>query len=248
MSLNFNSAGSGRRVNHGSAAGLDDLAVDGTMTVWAWVYREADGSNQMVMGKDGAYPSGWIFLCDNPSAEGNIRLIVFRGATFGNATDFVSNASNVVALNTPTFIAATLDTGAGTYVKLYKGTVASDVAEVSGYTTSTNGTGAASTDASYDMMVGNLQRTLNTPFLGRIHRGGVVNSVLTQAQLLSIQRATSISGCNVTNTQLLFNYDDDPTVDHSGNGNTGTVTSAVDDADLAFASPPNTTNFFQFFN
>src|SRR5688572_23886818 len=79
MALSFNSAGTNRRVNHGSAAGVDNIARGaGTFTMYAWARRQANGTTQGIIAKDGAGLTGPLFFIDNAPSEGCLRLIVWR--------------------------------------------------------------------------------------------------------------------------------------------------------------------------
>lgn len=216
---------SGQYVDCGSAASLDNLCyTGGAMTVWAEIYRTGDGSNQHLFVKDNVFPSGWIFMIDNLSAEGNLRLLVPHTTTM---MDYISNSSNVVALNTWTFVAATFDAGVTPQGRVYMGSATSPLAEVSGYTNAIDGVGTMYDDAAHNVYIGNVQRATAYPFFGRIGPCGVLNRALTVGELQQLQfsKRRNRAGCvllprlggNGTSTQP----------DFSGNGNTGTVTGAT---------------------
>lgn len=232
MSRNFQS---GQFVNHGTAAGLDDLAA-ASFTVWAWVFRGDNGSNQEVVTKDGnngGTACGWNLVLDNSLAEGQIRFVVFRVTT---VTDFTSNASNVVALYTPTFVAATFNDAASPKVTLIRGTASAAAAEVSGYSVSDAGTGALISDAPASLYVGNIQRADTNPFGGQVQMGGIIRgSVLTAAQLETIRAATrtavdtdvTLSNARALFThELVWHYKDGNVSDRTANAHNGTVTGA----------------------
>jgi hypothetical protein len=230
MALDFDSAASNRKVNHGSGATTDNIAgAAAGITVWAWIYRTSDGGNQFIITKDNSTTTGWNFMVDNASAtEGRLRFIVWRTTR----TDFYS-VGGIVPPNTWTFVAATYDTALGTPMDLYSGALATVPTEVSGYTFTQNGSGSHGTDAASDLRVGNAQRTDNTPFRGRIARGGAIARRLTLAEIQDLWSRSRWLGtpmrANVANTFLLFDYINTSNVtDLSGNGNNGTVTSAVD--------------------
>ena len=223
--LDFDSAGSDRKVVHGSDAELDDLPATG-MTVWAWVYRTSDGANQEIVTKDNSFPSGWDFVVDNESAEGGIRLVAFRTNNTNTNWADASSAANETTLNTWRFVAGTVDIdGSSPLVKLYSGGLLSTVREVSSYFRQQDGTGSYLSDASHNLWVGNLQRSNALPFRGKIARGGIVNRALSVGELRQIQFG---SRSNVLGTVLLFDYFGTGTQpDRSGNRNSGTVTSAI---------------------
>jgi hypothetical protein len=233
MALNF---ASGQYVNAGSATSLDELATINTaFTVWAWVYRTSNGGNQHIMTKDGSFPSGWAFICDNSPGEGTLRFVVFKTSTGSNWADYVSVAGQI-PLNTWTFVAAyhSSDVAGASTMKLYVGGLGTNAAEPTYNLQQAGSNGAPSTDAAYNLYVGNLQRATTFPFLGRIARAGVVRRALTVDEIRQIQFGT-IPQCNVPNTLMLLDLHGTGTQnDHSGNGNTGAVTSAtvVDHAPL----------------
>jgi hypothetical protein len=229
MALDFNA--SGRYVSHGSPAALDDIpSTYGALSVWAWVRRTANGANQHIITKDGAFPSGWSILADNLSAtEGRLRFLVFRGATDANWTDFIS-ASAVIPLDRDIFVAAVHDeSGSGsTRVRLYVGSLTEPATEITSFTRSQGGSGSATSDAAYNLYVGNLSRATTLPFKGAIARAGVHGRILTLDQLRRIQRTAWIERVRDIGPGCLLAADyltGDPTQrDHSGRGHHGTVT------------------------
>ncbi len=222
MALDFTTSGS--RVDCGSDTSVDNLCSTGlALTTSAWVYRTAGGTNQAIITKWNTGATGWAFLSDNITADGQIRLLVGRATT---NTDFSSNSSNVLTADTWHFVAATFDDAASPKVKLYRGSLSTPVAEVSGYATTTAGTGALVADAGANLWVGNFQVSSSLVFKGRIARAGVVNRVLTLDDLRRIQYAT-VGQCNITGTKLLLDIHGTGTQpDLSGNLNNGAVTTA----------------------
>lgn len=229
MALDFSA--SGRFVSHGSAASLDDIPFGGAMTVWAWVYRASNGGNQTILSKFSTYPAGWTFTGDNATVEGEMRFVLFGndvGAT--DWTDVISG-TGVIALNAWTFVAGTFDDATSPEAKLFAGSLTSAVAEVPSYFRQQDGTNSPTSDAAANLYVGNTQISTANVFLGSIARAGVVNRALTLGELRQIQYA-SISQCNVSGTRLLVSLGGSGVTqaDLSGNGNNGTVTSAVNAA------------------
>lgn len=220
MSLNF-AASTSARVDHGSGASLDNL---NPVTMWAWVYRTANGSNQEIITKDGALNTGPLFIVDNAPGEGALRL--FRWMT-GTNTDFASTAG-AVPLNVQMFVAMTYDSSLATFVDLYTGTLVRPVTEVT-YSTAINGTGTIEDDSASLLYVGNVQRSPTSNFKGRIGWYGVVNRRLTQGELEQIRTAPTIYDCRVSGTVLLSGWQDTTAtqIDVSGLGNHGTVTAAT---------------------
>lgn len=220
MSLNF-AASTSARVDHGSAASLDNL---NPLTFWAWVYRTANGANQEVITKDGAVNTGPLFIVDSSPGEGTLRF--FRWMT-GTNTDFASPAG-AVPLNMPMFVAVTYDSSLATFVDLYTGTLVRPVTEVT-YTATINGTGTIEDDSASLLYVGNVQRAPTSNFKGRIGWYGVLNRRLTQGQLEQIRTAPTIYDALLPGTVLLSGWQDTTAtqIDLSGLGNHGTVTSAT---------------------
>jgi len=219
MSLLF-AATTTDRVDYGSPAILDDLHAS-TFSGWAWVYRTANGTNKHVMTKDNSGPNGWGFVVLNTAAEGTISLVVQRNTT---GTQYTSDASNTIPLNTWCLIGFSYDPAGSPQVRLYIGTLTTAIAEVSGYSLTTAGSGTAKTDATANLYVGNLQRANTNSFTGRIARAGLSTSLLTAADFQRIQYAdaftlppgtvwaSEIWGIGTSNFDL------------TGTGNNGTVT------------------------
>lgn len=210
---------SGGYVDHGSGADLDDLGA-GSFSVWAWVYRTANGGNQHIITKDGSFPSGWALVADNGVGEGEARFIVWRST----ATDFIS-ASGEIPLNTWTFVCAayTKDPASGNEVAIYIGGINTPASEPS-YTTAQDGVGAINADAAYNLYVGNLQRATTLPFLGRVALPGVAKRRLTLKEAREIQYRT-LARDAVPDTLLLPDYQGlGEQEDLSGNGHHGSTT------------------------
>lgn len=232
MALNFDSAGSARRVDHGSGATLDNIPTGGVMTVWLWVYRTSDGNNQHLVTKDATSPRGWLWAVTNGGAEGNQTFLIVRPTP----TLFVCTGGQI-ALNTWHFVAVTYDDAASPEAHMYVGSLSGAVAEVSGYSTTDDGSGTPTDEGTAVCYVGNLQRSTNAPFRGRIARGGIIARALNSSQLEALRTAT-LADCNVTDTKLLFDYSGTGTqIDYSGNSNTGTVTSATEADHVPMPTP-----------
>jgi len=220
---------SGRLIDHGSAASLDDLPVSGILAVWAWIWRLADGTNQHIITKRNA--QGWVLSVVTATGEGALRLVVERNTT---DTNYISN-TGIVALNTWTFVGAYFNDAATPKIKLFWGTPSTDVAEVGSYTTSDAGSGSVKADAASNLYVGNIQVATTLPFLGMIQRGGVIQPASTPdaTYFEALRVATATSVLNVAGTKLLFDYQDGDLSDRSGNGNNGTATGATTNELLA---------------
>jgi len=118
MALNFDSAGTGRRVAFGSSSELDDLPNSG-MTVWAWVYRTSDGGNQFVISKGATYSTGWQFQVDNSNIEGGLAMV----AGLSGGASYTTGNTAAAPLNTWAFLAATIDPATNPDGHLYYGSL-----------------------------------------------------------------------------------------------------------------------------
>lgn len=221
------------RADFGSPAALDNLHAS-TFSGWTWLYRTGNGTNQHVITKDQTSYSGWDLVLLNSPGEGAVSVLVFRNTS--NA-QFTSNGSNLVALNTWTFVGWSYDPAGSPQIRIFKGDLGATVAEVSGYATTTAGSGTAKDDSGANLYVGNLQRANTNPFKGRIARVGLATGLLAAADFQRIQFTTAPetrpSGF-VWGSELL---DTGTQVDLSGAGNNGSVTGAVVGDHLPLMAP-----------
>jgi hypothetical protein len=234
--LNFNA--SGRYVDFGSASALDELA-NGKFTMWAWVWRLANGGNQNILAKDNAFPDGPLMLVDIDGSfnEGCVQLYVPR-----TVADTSYLTTSVITTAQPHFISATYDQAdavQATHVKIRTASLTDQrVAEPATYNTQTVGSGTSDIDAAANWYLGAVQRDTSLVFKGLIYTFGLSNTVLTQAELQAIAdcrfdrlpfrpRGGLLWGrCGANGTGRV--------IDESGNGNHGTITGAV----LSTASLP----------
>lgn len=245
MALNFDSAGTGRRVDHGSGATLDDLHA-GAFTGWMWVHRTSDGNNQFLMSKDGTGTVGWLAAVVNGGGEGQVSVGINRATTDSSAT----TSSGMVPLNTDVFVAWVYDSGASQHVKVYIGTRFGQAVEAT-YSSTANGSGSAVSDAASSLYVGNYPASATLPFRGTISRGGLVARALSLHTLryLQAQSSSEIANCNLSDTKLLFDYLDTSSVtDLSGNSNNGTVTSATNATHATLCTKYAVTNSDLYFS
>ena len=227
------------KIDHGSGASLENLPATGQFSGEAWIYKTDIGGQQCIMTKDIKVPSGWMFLVDGATATGLIRFIIFRGATFGNATDYRSTTLDVPN-NVWTFVTFSFNEATTPKVHIYKGNLTTAMAEVS-YTYSADGTGSPSNDgagagpspafAAATLQVGNDGRSVSeTPlnFKGRIARVRISDTAKTLAQFEAARKTMSLDLLNESGTLLLADYTDTGSqTDFSGNGNTGTSSAGV---------------------
>jgi hypothetical protein len=235
-SLNFDSAGSGRRVDFGSAASLDDMTAGGKFWAAFWLTRTSAASNQYMASKVSAVAnSGWDILASS-SIEGDIRVIVRRGAGSPAWTDYTSTGS-ALALNTKTFVCVVFNDAAGTGArwKVYTGTQYVLAASIA-MTVNQEGAGnTINTDAAANLIVGNHTTALNLPFRGTIQRVGCgtfsTTPTLRQIQALQMQTAWSNASLGTVALRCEFASGGGTQTDTSGNSNSGTITSATDSTD-----------------
>lgn len=223
MSLLFG-ANTTDKVNHGSASNLDNLSA-GAMTVLSRVYRTATGNNQFVASKIGSWPAGWHLQLDDGAAVGDIACQVARATE--NAFRITSGAGNRLSLDTWYDIGFTWDSADSPTLRIYLVASGGLPVESSAYGgTSVNGAGAASSDASANLWVGNIEAFPTNPFKGRIELTGVFPSKLTPAQMQQWFANPGPSfGCVLAAVEGYAGTGTQP--DLSGNGNSGTVTGAT---------------------
>lgn len=216
MSLTFGGATSDRVVVT-AAASIDTLTA---WTWYTWVNPTTITAGRKIMQKlDSSSPFGGRDI--RVVASNFIRVDVTRATT---STQYISN-SNALSTNKWWFIAVTYDAAAaaGEVVNIYVGDLAT-LATESTYGTTTNGSGATTSDALGNLRIGNSTSGVQA-WQGAIGLSGHFDRVMTLAEIQSHQFQPRVaSGCvgfwnlgdNGTGTQP----------DYSGNGNAGTVTGA----------------------
>lgn len=216
------------KVDCGSGATLDDLTAS-DMTWIGRIKRTSTGTNQFVCAKyDGT--GGWYIQIATDYGEGT-----FLASTKCATSDAFAytNASNLLSQDTWYDVAAVWTFSTRSW-KLYRATLGTALAEISGYGTggagsTAAGVGAVGSDASANLQIGNLPLVPTNPFKGHTEWNAVFNKALTTAQMLTVQHGfdrnnaamiTNVGGC-----KGLWQTDNTTSVtDQSGNSNTGTVT------------------------
>ena len=177
-------SGSNQRVDHGSNAALDN---QNTITVLMWIYPTNLGSSGYWWSKtDGSFTAE-RFLGANPTA---LR------AEIGRATSYAQAESSDVALTTNKwwFVGFTWD--GSTAPKLYRGDLATSIAEVASYGTSTAGSGTIQDDNANNMIVGEIAPGSGGGMVGRIAVVHVYNRVLAVGEMVYLQyRSKPLTGC-----------------------------------------------------
>jgi hypothetical protein len=217
MALDFTNNATDR-VNHGSAAILDDLDP---ITYLIWCYPTTL-TTSIMFDKRTASDRGYRMLYTVSGDELQFQMDRNVGV---NPIAIETNGS-FLTVNTWQFLGAVADSsGAAGDQKLFRGTLTSAVTEAGSYANQTVGSGFVENNASGEQLVGN-RRDLDFNYEGHIAWAGIWNVALTDGQIRAQQfRPYPTSGCvlfchygfNGTGTQ----------VDYSGNGNAGTVTGAT---------------------
>jgi hypothetical protein len=218
-SLTFGAATTDR-VNHGSAASLDNLDP---LTYALWVYPTTVTGNRSIIAKSSAAgsPNGKALGFDGASTR--LQFIVDRVTT---DTNYVTNLS-ALTTNKWCFIAVTFNSGgaAGEIVNIYQGDFTAALAEGT-YSTAADGSGANRDEAAISLSVGNTTpATPASAFQGRIAWAGVWNRELSVSELRTQQFHPAKTSGNVLFVAYGFNGTGSQ-IDWSGNANAGTVTGA----------------------
>lgn len=213
MALSFGSATT-NKVNHGSAAALDNLAT-GTIVLWikpvsvgaafrGWASKGLDSAS-----------SGWL-LHQRSFAGQTFRFALFR------ATSDLAIVSTIVLTTDWQCIAATWDIAVSGSCVLYRGSLTSLMATC--VDTVDVGSGAVVTDAGDNLIVGNVDIVDTSSANALIASIAIWNRVLTANEVKQQQfRLTPTSGCQI----LTHYYGTGLQPDYSGHLNVGTVTGAT---------------------
>lgn len=224
MSRDFN--GTTDLIDLGSPAGLDDI-LPITIAMWARpdTMGEANFGRLFDTAASVAPQAGYRFFFGDGAGA---NRITFNGGY--TTTDFISNNNADVSTAVWQFFAATFKEGDGG-ARLWKGTLSAPVAEMT-YVTRTAEAGTRRSDAANNKVIGNrpaADRTMD----GLLAHPSVWNQVLTvdQLNLLRIfpyapMHRFSVGGTVVTLKGYwpLWESAAATALDHSGNGNNGTVT------------------------
>lgn len=216
-------SGSNQRVNHGSNAVLDN---QNTVTVLAWIYPTSLAASGYWWSKtDGSFTAERFFGA-NPTA---LR------AEIGRATTYAQAESSDVALTTNKWWFVAFSWDGSTAPKLYRGDLATPIAEVASYGTSTAGSGTIQDDNANSVITGEIAPSGSNGIVGRIATIWMYSRVLTVGEMVQLQyRARPLEGC------LLYSqyYTTGTQANWCGIGasNNGTVTGATASAHVAFGT------------
>jgi hypothetical protein len=218
-SLTFGAATSDR-VNHGSAASLDNLDP---FSYALWVYPTTVTGNRIIIAKSSAAgsPNGKFLGFEGASTR--IQFIVDRVTT---DTNYVTNLT-ALTTNKWWFVAVTFNSAGavGEIANIYQGDLTATLAEGT-YSTATDGSGANRDEAAISLSVANsTPATPASAFQGRIAWVGVWNRELSLAELRAQQFHPAKTSGNVLFAAYGFNGTGSQ-IDWSGNANAGTVTGA----------------------
>lgn len=224
MGLVFGGASSDR-VNHGSPTLLDGLSP---ATYTFWVYPTTFTDARAILHKGSASNTGRRI-----SLSGTSGAVGFRVQRATTACLYVT--SSFMTLNAWNFIAALLVPGRGTgIVDILLGSLTTPAVEGS-YSSSSDGSGAVSTDGADDFIIGNLT-TAASAFQGVIANYQAYNRELSVAEIRQIQYKRSVfSGC-ILNCNPGW-HGGSSVIDLSGNLLAGTITGATVDRDVPLGGP-----------
>lgn len=214
MSLFFDGSVATAYVDCGSNAVLDDL---GAVTFIAWIKPTDLSVAQGFIGKFGNVDtSGWAARI---RSGGQFQIVRGRATATMNTTTTDAGLTNGVW----SCVAGVLNITGGT-VKAYAGTLTALVAECAG--TQTVGSGAILTDASLTQRLGARNLESDGGWDGEIGPVAIFNRALTLGEIQSWQfDPRMMAGC--VGFWLLGDNGTGTQPDYSGNGNAGTVTSAI---------------------
>lgn len=215
-SLTFGAGATDRVAIADSAS--NTLTETSVVTWIVWFKLSTFTSGRVLMSKNGADGNGGPSFLITGTTE--LRFLYALSVT----NDVATSSSASLATGTWYCAAATRDTSDSQFVRIYLGTLATPLAELS-YASSTNGSGTHSSTA--DMAIGNQPKASpDVPIQGDIAAAVAFNRRLTLGEMITWQfRPRKLSGAylfmhlgfNGTSTQP----------DWSGNGNSGTVTGAT---------------------
>lgn len=210
------------KVDHGSAASLDDLSAI-SVCVWIRPTTLTATNSPTIWSKDQS-AGGYVTYWRMNDASGNMR---FRVQTSGGVSGAVASTSNPLAVNVWSFACVSqAAAGVASNMRMYHGGLSTSITEVSG-SPGSDLTVAKAADASTSMLIGGFSTAGS--FSGRVAWAGVWNRVLTLGEMQTQQFQPRItSGC------VLFSYygfnGTGTQADRSDSSNNGTVTgSAVAD-------------------
>jgi hypothetical protein len=220
------------RIEHGSAAMLDNLAE---FTVCMWVYPTSFVDNRRLAVKGGF----WGLLMDG--AGGNIEFSVPLSAGTSN---FITNDTPLSTANNWRFAAVTWKLSDPTKrVAIYKASLGGAVSECTYGTQTDPGLGSATMtdDAAGNLIVG-CNAGSNQGFPGRVATFGLWNRRLTLAEIDEQCRFPHATDPAENLVFCQYGYAGNAAADMTGNGNTGTVTgpAVADHVPQRFARRMNT--------
>lgn len=204
------------RVNHGSAAILDDMDP---VTYILWFNPDnLTASLNFLYGKFNA--------AGNARAQmfyrSNGRLAYWR--SYASATMQRESDNSFITATTWQMVAVVGNGVTNTDNKIYRGTLTSTVAEAT-YAVSNSGTGALLSDADGDLFIANNTPTSGLSPDGKIGFVMIVKAALTIDQIRALQIRPTVVANTVLFSTLGYNAVNAP--DWSGNANNGTVTGAT---------------------
>jgi hypothetical protein len=217
VALNFNN-GTGDRVVVSAASSINDLDP---FTWWGWVYVLGKTSSDRVFSKAQSASAKELLMT---GTSGDLQFIVGRATT---SVSFVTNNTPFATVNKWYFVAVTFNSSslASDKAHIYVGDLSTAAAECT-YSTHQNGSGTVNADNANNLELGNRSADHTRSFPGHIAYCGYLAQELTLAELVSLQWNPRVYGDTRGFWALGFNGTGTQP-DWSGNGNSGTVTSAT---------------------
>lgn len=212
MSLECGAATSDVAGDMGSPASTDDLAAF-SVIFWAWFTTLTSGRS---MGSKGvAGTNGWNMRL--PNGTGDIELRWLRATT---NYQYVSNTSPIATGQWWCIMFTAAQAAAG---HIYVGDETTALAEVGGYSTSTQGSGAFASDAAGNLRIGNLSTLVNA-IEARLAHWAIFGAQLSAADgdLWRKRPRSVIAGNTALARYFLGAQGAGDQTDYSGNGITAT--------------------------
>ena len=221
----------GHRVQHASNS-IYNFGATGTFMMW--IYATSDTLRQSIISRDGTtayYAMAWRADLAGDNFEWTRQRSTAQVAAISGAANFAA-----YGLNKWLFIAGVFNTGgANADQKIYMGDRNTSAAEPSSYSSQTVGSGTVSTTyGTNDLYIGNSRINTAREFNGRIAFCHLLNTALTQKQIIAQQWKPQI---RAGETVLFAHYGFPGTScpDYSGNKINGTVTGAVNAPHVPFS-------------
>ena len=211
------------RVDIGSAAGIDDM---NPFTILMWVNVNTLTNQRCFWTK--ATNAGTTFgLFRLTLTAGDVQFSRARATT---GTAFTTNNTPLASTGAWKFLAVNFDTTAtaGNVCNIYAGGIGTAATECT-YSTATDGSGAITSDAAGNFVIGNNEFNRTTALQGNIAMFAIFKATMSLADIQSWQLRPRVTvGSNTAQAFFRLGNEGNTTQqDYSGNANTGTTTGAT---------------------